>query len=288
MTKEIKKIGGGYRNLVFGLKKLPPDNRDFKLSAILKLPPLEELPEEFELEPIIIYDQLSSDYCTAEATCGARGIQEGIVLSPEWSFAVSKMISGDPEEPGQDLRTAMKVHTKYGAIEKSEAPYSIQDTEDSVIRYISNWPKGLFEKAKKHQAQSFFKLGGQYDHFDDIRAYLWMKKALKQAITLGTEWSWPIEMKIMETFEENGAGHAIYARGWKKIDGKTYLIIQNSYGKEAGDNGSHYFSREVINKFADKYGDFVLVDMPPEQAKKLVWSKCQRLIEAIKKLFVIK
>ena len=276
MPEEIKKIR-------FGLKELPKDSRDFKLSAILKLPPLEELPDEFELEPVITYDQKDSDYCSGEATCGASGIQEGVSLSPEWSFAVSKMISGDPEEYGQDLRTAMKVHTKYGAIEKKDAPYSIENDEDTKIRYINNWPKELFGKATEHKKLSFFSISGQYDYFDSIRAFLWMKKATKQAVILGLEWSWSLNMKIMENNFAPGSGHAVYCRGFKKIDGKDYLIIQNSYGKEAGDNGKHYFPAEIINKFAEKYGVFAFIDMPPDEAKRKAWSLQRRLWEMIKK-----
>jgi hypothetical protein len=280
-TNKVRKIGGN-------LKVLPKDNRDFKLSAILKLPPLEELPEEFELKPLVVHSQLNSDYCTQEASCGVSELQEEVELSPEWCFAVSKMISGDPEDFGQDLRTAVSVHTKYGAIEKSEAPYSIQDTEDEIIRYINNWPKELFEKALKHRKKSYFKVDGQYDAFDDIRAYIWKFKGESRACVLGLEWSWPLEQEIMDKVEEYGGGHAVYCRGWKKINGITYLIIQNSYDKEAGNNGSHCFSREIINKFAEKYGVFTFVDMPEEEAKQVAWSKCRRVLETIKKFFGIK
>ncbi len=278
MAEEIRKMR-------FGLKELPPDNRDFKLSAILKLPPLEELPENFELEPVSVYDQLESDYCSAESTCGASSIQEGVELSPEWSFAVSKMISGDPEEYGQDLRTAMKVHTKYGAIEISEAPYSVKSDEDTKIRYINNWPQELFEKAQKHKKLSFIQIDGPYSHFDNIRAFIWAFRAQKRACIMGVEWSWPMNMKVIELSFAPGSGHAIYAIGWRNINGKNYLVIQNSYGKETGDNGRHYFPAEIINKFAEKYGKFAFIDMPQNEIKKKIWPLWMRIFEAIKKYF---
>ena len=268
-----------------GLLKLPKDNRDFKLSAVIKLPKLEELPKEFELEPITTYDQLESDYCSGEATCGASGLQEKIALSPEWSFAVSKMISEDPEEYGQDLRTAMKVHTKYGAIEKKDAPYSLEKgDEDNKIRYINNWPKDLFEKAGGHKKQTFFKIDGQYTPFDDIRAFIWMFRAEKRAAVIGVEWSWPLEQVIMDEPGE-GEGHALYAIGFKKINGKDYLVIQNSYGAEAGDNGKHYFSREVIDKFVGEYGSFAFIDMPVSEAIEKSWTCWQKFVWAIKQFF---
>jgi len=268
----------------FGLRPLKKDSRDFKLSAVLKLPPLEELPDEFELEPLEIKNQLETDYCTQMAACGASELQEGIELSPEWAFAVSKMISGDPEEFGQDLRTAIKVHTKFGVIEKGQAPYSLEaGDEDSKMRYINNWPKELFDKALGHKKQSYFKLDGQYDYFDDIRAFLWMNRAKKQVPVIGVEWNWPLDMKVMETSFAPGGGHALYARGWKQINGEPHLIIQNSYGPEAGDNGKHYFSREIINQFVEKYGAFVFVDKNPEKIKKIVWPLWRQIWEWFKK-----
>ena len=270
----------------FGLRELAEDKRDFKLSGIMKLPPLEELPAEFELEPLEIKDQLDTDYCTQMACCGASELQEGMKLSPEWCFAVSKKMSYDPEEYGQDLRMAMKVHTKYGAIEKKETPYSLEKgDEDNKMRYISNWPPNLFEKAKKHQKKSFVRIDGQYDFFDDIRAFIWAFRKEKRAAVLGVNWAWPLDMKIMETSFAPAGGHAIYCSGWKQIKGETYLVIINSYGKEAGDQGKHYFPRSIINQEIKKYGAFAFIDMPPKELKKLLWSPLRRLWEKVKEYF---
>ena len=54
----------------FGLRKLPPDTRDFKLGNVFDLPKLEELPSEFILGEPIIHNQGNTDFCTAYATCG--------------------------------------------------------------------------------------------------------------------------------------------------------------------------------------------------------------------------
>ena len=158
-----------------GLKPTKKDNRDFQLGKIITLPKLSELPKEFELEPLSIKDQGDTDFCTAFATCGMRELQEKKELNPYWSFAVSKIISGDPEEWGQDIRTALKSHIKYGAIEEKGVEYWRKEDHqgepiEKIARYIENYPKELFEKAKKHLAQSFFLVTGHYDHFDNIRA----------------------------------------------------------------------------------------------------------------------
>jgi len=48
---------------------------------------------------------------------------------------------------------------------------------------------------------------------------------------------------------------------------KQYLIVVNSYGRDAGDNGKHYITRETVNHFAKRYGMMMGVDLPAEKAK---------------------
>jgi len=273
-------------NLIGGLVPLPKDKRDFRLSAIVELPDLKELPETFELEPVSIKNQYGSDFCTAMATCGMSELQEGVELEPSWSFAVSKMITGDVSVWGQNMRDAMKSHVKYGAIEKEWSPYSLENKDYIFLRYISNWPVELFEKAKKHKKRTFFKVDGQYDDFDNIRATIWLFRDRKRAVGIGLDWGWSLRTKIIETLSQKKVGHMVYAIGWKKIKDMTYLVIQNSYGKGAGDNGKHYVSREVINKMVKKYGSYVFVDeIERKEAEKLNWSIFRRIWEKIKKFF---
>jgi len=58
----------------------------------------------------------------------------------------------------------------------------------------------------------------------------------------------------------------MYVTGWDS-DG---LCVVNSYGEQAGHNGKHRMSRGVINAFAPRFGTYMMVDMPPEQAKELL------------------
>jgi hypothetical protein len=136
MTDEIKKIGGG---LVY--KK--PDKRNFSFGKVFGTIDLAEIPDDFIVAEPKQKDQGNTDFCSAFATTSASEPQEGVELNPFWQFAVSKMISGNPEAWGQDLLSAIKVHTKYGAIEESEIDYWKKedlkgDNESDIIRYIEN------------------------------------------------------------------------------------------------------------------------------------------------------
>lgn len=255
MNEDIKIIGG--------LKPTPPDERDFKLGALYNLPKLSELPANFLVGNPTIANQRSSDFCAAAATSTVSELQEGMPLSFEWLFAVAKMLEGNPDSFGVDLRTICKVHTKYGAIERRDAPFSVNDKSPDFLRRIENWPEELFAKALKHRKQSFVKVTGPYDHFDNIRATLWHFRTEKRGVVSGFLWSWSNSQEMMTQFANTGQGHAVAKLGWKTIAGVPYLIIQNSYGRSAGDEGRHYFSREVINHFVEMYGAYMFVDLSP-------------------------
>src|SRR3990167_2410783 len=261
------------------LKELKKDRRDFQLGAIIKLPELSELPDEFVLEGSFIENQsanpLGEDLCSAFASTVISEFQEGVELSPEWSFAASKELSGDVEGFGQNMRDAMKVHQKYGAVEKSEI------TIPNNPRYFANWDKSLLEKAKKHFKQSYVSITGQYEIFDNIKASIYYYRNEKRAVSFGLIWGYNLSDVLLKEIKQEGYGHMVAIIGWKKIEGETYLIVQNSYGKEAGENGKHYISRKVINYFAKRYGAMMFIDENPETIKKLQWSYIQILIDYI-------
>jgi len=240
----------------FGLRKLPEDIRDFKLGNVFDLPKLEELPDEFILGEPIIKHQGDTDFCTAYATCGISELQEEVELYPPYSFALSKEITKDWENWGQDLRTAIKAHIIYGAIEKG--------LTDIDSRWLKDYPD-LFSQAQKHLKKSFFSVSGRYDPFDNIKASLYHFRDKKQAVALGVLWSWDLSEKILTRTVEAGYGHAVYCIGFRG----DYLIIVNSYGKEAGDNGKHYIHRDTINYFVPKYGAFMTVDIDKQTARLL-------------------
>lgn len=242
-----------------GLQPLPKDNRDFKLGALFDLPPIEELPEEFSLGCLWVENQIEAredDFCSAYATCGASELQEEVKLSRRYSFALSKELSGDKDEWGQDLRTAMKVHTKFGAVEEKD----LDDKEtlmDSVFaRDITNYREILKSKALVHKKKTYIYAG---DTLDDIKRAIWKFRDEKRAIVLGVEWGWSLREYFIDK-PTSGYGHALYAIGWNKLG----LEVVNSAGLSSGNNGRHILSKVVVNKYLPRFGAFMFIDMPRE------------------------
>lgn len=244
------------------LRTLPPDNRDFSLGAFKTLPELKDLPPSFRL-PYRVKNQGDTDLCSAYATCAVSEAQEGFELIPEYTFASSKLITGDIEEWGQDLRSACKAHVKFGALAAYEIPETFLDSTPEKLRDFATW-QDYQSSAELHKKQSYFLVTGPYDAFDNIRATLYQYQT---PIAIGIQFGYPLTQKTLNKIK-TGYGHAMTVIGYEvDEDGEPVLIVGNSYGEEAGDRGVHYITREVINHWFDTYGAFTFVDVDPEQVK---------------------
>ena len=257
----MKQISGG-------LIKEKRDKRNFSFGKVFGTIDLAEIPDDFVVgEPK--EKRNPNDYCTAISTTMASELQEGVELNFYWSFAVSKMISGNPDRWGQGLQPALKVHTKYGAISQQAFNISnlILDTLPEEARHIENYPKEFFEIAKKHQKESYFEADGYNQVFDCFRSVLWRNRAQRRAIITGTvlhdKWL-QSEDGIVKEEGNPMVGDSFLFIGQKKIGNELYLIAQLSEGKL-------YFPREMVNKHFN-FGGFCFVDEDPEKIKKIAWS----------------
>lgn len=242
-----------------GLRELPIDDRDFKLGFITDLPKLEDLPDEFVLPKATVRDQGNTDYCTSYACTSINELQEHVLFSPEWHFAKSKELSGDIDSWGQDLRSAIKVLTKFGSIPQEKAQYRLEDTKDSIIRDIKNWTKNTLEQAWPYRKRSYVSVEGPYSTFDNIRATIWKFRAQRRAVLAGIIWRWPLSQTRLEYREVGGYGHAITILGWSG----DFLVIQNSAGITAGDQGLHYLHKDNVSDM-ERFGLYTVVDLTPD------------------------
>jgi len=158
-----------------------------------------------------------------------------------------------------------------------------------------NWPSYYDMYAADHRKQSFFKVDGSYDTFDNIRSALWKHKDEEQSVYTGATWknSWTHAPGgiIPKVYEPTGYGHAFKIYGQKTIDRELFLVAQLSNGKNIGDQGKFYFPREVVNK-EFVFGNYMFVDMTKETAKALnsvglppKYSLLARIIYALTHLF---
>src|SRR3990167_9533720 len=184
---------------------------------------------------------------------------------------------GDSKPWGADLRSACKSHQKFGALPKDKSPMNLTTESIDTLRDWKNWHEKFDEEAKPYKKKSYFRVdNGVYDTFDNIRASLWKHREEKRFVVTGAVWQSAWNSVVPKTKSSVVGGHAFTVIGQKMIVGEQgaepYLVVQNSYGKNFGDNGLNYFPREVVNR-EFTFGSFMFLDRDPEEVKLIIKEK---------------
>lgn len=266
-----------------GLIPTGKDRRDIKLPKLVGAFPLSKLPANFELiDTFPIDDQGFTDLCGAYASTNMSAEQEGVNLDPNFQFAMARFIAGW-NGFGCDLRSYMKSLCKIGSLARDKSPFSWQKDGRNFIADHKNWPEYLKVLALPFKKRTYVSVAGPHDLFDDIRVAIYIQK---NRVITGCKWSpdWNTAI-IPETYREGGdsSGHAFIIRGWRTINNKLFLIIRNSWGIDNGDNGLYYMSRKVANKELPYGGAYTVVDITPEEAKRISWGIIEKLIDILTK-----
>lgn len=248
--------------------------------------------------------------CTGVTTKELGQDEDGIEYQAKYNYDKTRMIEGTyPQDVGCDIRNALKTAALYGLLPKSE-PYD----------------SGADKKAGEHRHGAYYNVidpWNQYDAFDDVRSCITFFEAEKRSVSLGTPWfsEWqmaprgilpipyiPKELKpgflgsvfrffgkiFGSNFGANYSWHNSKICGFKEIDGQPYLIGKSWQGYWFGDNGYHYFSRELFSLLMTIPGTaaFTIAPKPTNKAeiKKIqisamswILSYCVMLLEKIRK-----
>ena len=260
-------------NFARGMRSTPNDKRDFSLTKVFgALDPINVPNQDFFVGNPKIKNQGSSDLCTAFAGTLASEYQEGVILSPEWFFAMIKKMRNEFKSWGADLRSIMKAATKVGFLEQKDAPFTLKDKARDFVANWKNWSVSLLPLARKHAKKSFFKVDGKNGTFDNIRVALWENRGQRQAVITGCTWrqSWTYAKGgvIPKGASKKQYGHAFVVDGQKMIKDVPHLRVPNSGGVNIGDGGFFYFPKEVVNRDF-RFKKYILIDMDPVKAKKL-------------------
>jgi hypothetical protein len=254
----------------FGLRPLKKDSKQaYRLGWVFDLPKLIDLPLEFEIPPFEVIDQKGNDFCAAASVAGQNMIMNKKRVFYPALFAISKTLSKDLKAWGQDLHTMERAALISVPLWEDMPDYIIEkyvEQDWDYLRDINNYPEDMIEKGKKNANGSFFKVWHpKYDDYDTARAALWKFRDKEQTIVFGVIFSWLLDEEFLKGTKLEGFGHAMLKNGFSVTE--EGLIITNSYGKSAGKNGQHILARETINFFAKKFGMYMAVDMPKEEAK---------------------
>jgi len=269
---------------MYGLIPPKKDRRDFSYRRYFGasfMPPL----ADFIVKPLEIKNQGTSDMCVAYAVSSSSEKQEGVALEPAYLFAKTKQLMGSWQEWGSDPVKALKASMKYGALEKSVSPYSLDKNGRNFVADWNNWDSKLDGVAQVHHKKSYFKLDAGQDLFNSIVIGLYDNRQTNTTAICGVywqpEWTYASGGVVKHLGDNKSLPHAIEAIGQRIIDGVPHLIIQNSWGEGVGDKGLYYFPKEVVNQFLFAYA---LIDASPEDVRKVTWGVLEYLKDILIKM----
>lgn len=237
------------QNRRFGRLPTPPDRRDYPAKSFL--PPLTAtLPAEYTipfLPPVL--DQSDTSMCADFSIRSLKEAQEQVERG-RYEAMASGYVYGNRRETdyqgeGMFTREALRTLLDYGI---PPASVFIAMGSYASCRDLYRAHRAAADESARHQRISAYAAcSGEQEV---MQALYSLKAPVYIGITATASFAWFTRADGMVADEPIGnfqrgsahwlGGHAMIVVGWRRIDGRLYWIVQNSWGTAWGDGGRCY------------------------------------------------
>jgi len=250
------------------IKPSPPDERDWPLQTILRIP--EKIPKVASLEHYFPYimDQKQNPYCGGYAGVGIANSYYNSIgqlpaggFSPSWLYWQAKEIDGLPGQDGTTLRAILQVMHKTGLCTEALCP-TLPGNSKPVFT------SAMYKGAERYKIKAYARLNvGTLREIQEAIAN--GRMVLIGSMVTSTNWAdgWIVQP------EGNIAGghatvHLAYDQGLQyERNGQAYTNFcrgANSWGQEWGLEGFY--------QMAEHYANFTFVDFGGMPALMEAWA----------------
>ncbi len=268
-----------------GLKKYIKSKKDYSYSLTFGAVGPTYLPAEYFYDNNEMPLELPGEYnCTGRAVADICEDEDGRLYSWDYNYAKTLQIKGlPPSTTGVDLKTALSVPLTFGLLPRELEPVNSTKNSPIIAADYKNFPEALDKVAEQYKKPAYFFADGPFDAFDNVRSMLWLNRQNKMSVAIGTAWYQEFEQVgpdgILPAGRYSYGGHAYACKGWKVINGQTYLILKTWQGPSYGDRGYCYMSRDQFNRLINGGGSAMTISpVKPTDVKTIQMSLKQRLL----------
>lgn len=197
-------------------------------------------PVGYKLEQMPIKNQGAINSCVAHSVALIKEIQEfyetgkRVEFSTGWIYGYR--LSSQYQGVGMYPKEALANLKNYGNVTADIFPENFEYAEIQYL--ISNRKTECIEQAKKYKISAYARVNS----VSAVKDCLYNQHSPVMVIcdiydsfyTIGANGKVPLKSGALQ------GSHAMTIIGWTKISGAEYYIVQNSWGKEWGDNGLCY------------------------------------------------
>ena len=165
------------------------------------------------------------------------------------------------------------------------------DIRDSLKVAIAYYNRGAYYAVES----------SKFDWFDSIRSVMltnFQVNGIKCSVSVGTPWFKIFDIQVVgkdgkvpvvnkfDTDPMSISWHNWAVKGWKMIDGKPWMLVKSWQGKNVGDGGWYYVSRETINAVLSiKWtGAYTVAPRNPVNIVTVKWTITDMLINLMTRL----
>ncbi|CAD2218035.1 hypothetical protein ADEAN_000552100 [Angomonas deanei] len=199
-----------------------------------------------------------AELCCALTVASAMEDIEGIPIDPYMLFALARKLNDQEEKTiGVPLRSVCQAVCLVGCLSVDESPLKKPSRPDYVSweRWSSQGEtEALLHKAFSRRRQGVYIVdGSKQNAFKSVCTALWTFRAQKRCVLATVEFSlsWLALTDGVVPEELNpttGFNTCIKVTGMTHMGEQVYLILESTFGTQAGNRGVFYMNKEMFNK----------------------------------------
>jgi len=247
-----------YGKVVGGVIPSPPDDRDWSLFMIARVPT--KVPDSVSFDYLVpeVLDQGPYGTCVAKTNTTAMGMgfnyQERLPeggFSTLYNYLLCKQNDGLPDEEGTFPRISCKIAQKYGNLQRKHLPYSFSGQPE-----VKDW---MYEHAAGYKLKAYARLNG----LEEIEQALAAGKIVRISILVADNFvNWDGRGLIGPPQGRMLGFHEMALSTYDRKGG--FLRGPNSWGRKWGKDGFYELSYEFC--------EWELSDIPNFPALREAWA----------------